>query len=98
LLSLWFLDSFGLKPMHVFGFIGSLMFFVGFVASIVVGINKIYCLTVGAPARLVTDSPYFYIALTMMILGTQLFVAGFLGELISRNSQERNKYHIEKEI
>lgn len=98
LLSLWFLDSFGLKPMHVFGFIGTLMFMIGFVAAAVVGINKIYCLAAGIPARLVTDSPYFYLALTMMILGTQLFVAGFLGELISRNSQERNNYKIEKEI
>ena len=98
LLSLWFLSSFGLKPMHVFGFIGSLMFFIGFIAAIVVGATKIYCLTTGIPARLVTDSPYFYIALTMMILGTQLFVAGFLGELISRNSQERNKYQVEKTV
>ena len=98
LLSLWFLSSFGLKPMHVFGFIGSLMFFVGFIAAIVVGATKIYCLTTGVPARLVTDSPYFYIALTMMILGTQLFVAGFLGELISRNSQERNNYQVEKTV
>ena len=98
LLSLWFLSSFGLKPMHVFGFIGSLMFFVGFIAAVVVGANKIYCLTAGVPARLVTDSPYFYIALTMMILGTQLFVAGFLGELISRNSQERNNYQVEKTV
>ncbi len=98
LLSLWFLSSFGLKPMHVFGFIGSLMFLIGFVAAIVVGANKIYCLAAGVPARLVTDSPYFYIALTMMLLGTQLFVAGFLGELISRNSQERNKYQVEKTV
>ncbi|MBQ8969463.1 MAG: glycosyltransferase family 2 protein [Bacteroidaceae bacterium] len=98
LLSLWFLDSFGLKPMHVFGFIGTLMFMLGFVAAAAVGANKVYCLMHGVPARLVTDNPYFYIALTMMILGTQLFVAGFLGELVSRNSSERNKYHIEKEI
>ena len=98
LLSLWFLDSFGLKPMHVFGFVGTLMFMIGFVAAVVVGANKLYCLAAALPARLVTESPYFYIALTMMILGTQLFVAGFLGELISRNSSERNKYQIEKEI
>ena len=98
LLSRWFLDSFGLKPMHVFGFIGTLMFMFGFLATMMVGVNKIYCLATGIPARLVTDNPYFYIALTMMILGTQLFVAGFLGELISRNSTERNKYQIEKEI
>ena len=98
LLSLWFLDSFGLKPMHVFGFIGTLMFLLGFVATITVGAMKLYCLAKGIPAHLVTESPYFYIALTMMILGTQLFVAGFLGELISRNSPERNKYQIEKTI
>ncbi len=98
LLSLWFLNSFGLKPMHVFGFLGSLMFFLGFVAVIVVGCIKLVAINKGVPAPLVANSPYFYIALTMMILGTQLFVAGFLGELISRNAQERNDYKIEKEI
>lgn len=96
LLSLWFLNSFGLKPMHVFGFLGSLMFLVGFIAVVVVGANKLLALWTNTPAHLVTESPYFFIALTMMILGTQLFVAGFLGELISRNSQERNNYQIEK--
>lgn len=98
LLSLWFLNSFGLKPMHVFGFLGSLMFFCGFIAVLVVGIIKLIALSNGVPAPLVTDSPYFYIALTMMILGTQLFVAGFSGELISRNSERRNEYQIEKEL
>ena len=98
LLSLWFLNSFGLKPMHVFGFLGSLMFFFGFVAAIVVGAVKLVHLYNGIPAPLVTNSPYFYIALTMMVLGTQLFVAGFLGELISRNAEGRNNYHIEKEF
>lgn len=98
LLSLWFLNSFGLKPMHVFGFLGSLMFFLGFVAVVVVGAVKLVHLSKGVPAPLVTNSPYFYIALTMMILGTQLFVAGFLGELISRNASGRNDYKIEKEI
>lgn len=98
LLSLWFLNSFGLKPMHVFGFLGSLMFFVGFIAIIVVGAIKLSALWSHTPAPLVTESPYFYISLTMMILGTQLFVAGFLGELISRNAQGRNNYQIEKEI
>ena len=98
LLSLWFLNSFGLKPMHVFGFLGSLMFFFGFVAAIVVGAVKLVHLYNGIPAPLVTNSPYFYIALTMMVLGTQLFVAGFLGELISRNAEGRNNYHIEKEL
>ncbi len=98
LLSLWFLNSFGLKPMHVFGFLGSVMFFLGFVACVVVGAVKLVHLCTNVPAPLVTSSPYFYIALTMMILGTQLFVAGFLGELISRNAAGRNDYQIEKEI
>ena len=98
LLTLWFLNNFGLKPMHVFGFIGSLMFFLGFLAVMVVGGTKLYCLAKGIPHALITDSPYFYIALTMMMLGTQLFVAGFLGELISRNAPERNNYQVEKEI
>lgn len=98
LLSLWFLNSFGLKPMHVFGFIGTLMFMIGFFAAAFVGGYKIYCLATGTPHPLVTSSPYFYIALTMMILGTQLFVAGFLGDLISRNSELRNNYQIETEL
>ena len=98
LLSLWFLSSFGQQPMHVFGFIGSLMFIIGFIAVIVVGILKIIALSKGVYGFLITDSPYFYIALTMMLLGTQLFVAGFLGEMISRNSEERNKYQVEKEV
>ena len=98
LISLWFLSSFGLKPMHVFGLLGSLMFFIGFIAVIIVGAAKIYAMSNGMDYRLITDSPYFYIALTTMILGTQLFVAGFLGELISRNAPERNNYQIEEEI
>ncbi|MBO7558532.1 MAG: glycosyltransferase [Bacteroidaceae bacterium] len=98
LLSLWFLSSFGQQPMHVFGFIGSLMFIIGFIAVIVVGVLKIIALSKGVYGFLITDSPYFYISLTMMLLGTQLFVAGFLGEMISRNSEERNKYQVEKEV
>ncbi len=98
LLSLWFLSRFGLKPMHVFGLLGTVMFIIGFIAVIIVGANKLYALANGIPARLVTDSPYFYISLTMMLLGTQLFVAGFLGDLISRSSEQRNNYQIEKEI
>ncbi len=98
LLTLWFLNNFGLKPMHVFGFIGSLMFLLGFLAILVVGGTKLYHLHSGQSYPLVTNNPYFYIALTMMILGTQLFVAGFLGELVSRNAPERNNYQIEKEI
>ena len=98
LLSLWFLNSFGLKPMHVFGFLGTLMFVIGFIAVVVVGSLKLVAICNSVPAPLVTDSPYFYIALTMMILGTQLFLAGFIGELVSRNAQGRNDYQIEKEI
>lgn len=98
LISLWFLNSFGLKPMHVFGFLGTLMFVFGFLATLAVGGIKLYHLATNTPAPLVTDSPYFYISLTMMILGTQLFVAGFLGELISRNASGRNDYHIAKEL
>lgn len=98
LLSLWFMGSFGLKPMHVFGFLGSIMFFLGFVAVLIVGGIKLVAICQGVPAPLVADSPYFYIALTMMVLGTQLFVAGFLGELISRNAPDRNNYQIETEI
>ncbi|HLW09807.1 MAG TPA: glycosyltransferase, partial [Fermentimonas sp.] len=98
LLTLWFLNRFGKKPMHFFGLCGSLMFFIGFIAIVLVGAIKLYDLRQGNPSRLVTDSPYFYISLTMMILGTLLFLAGFLGELISRNSPERNVYRIEKEL
>ncbi|MCR5181280.1 MAG: glycosyltransferase family 2 protein [Bacteroidaceae bacterium] len=98
LMTLWFLSRFGKKPMHVFGLLGSLMFLIGFLAIIIVGASKLYALSQGIPARLVTDSPYFYIALTMMLLGTQLFVAGFLGDLISRNSAQRNDYQISEEI
>ena len=98
LISLWFLSTFGIKPMHFFGILGSLMFFIGFIAVIIVGASKLYYMNQGMPYRLVTDSPYFYLSLTSMIIGTQLFVAGFLGELISRNAPERNKYQIEKMI
>ena len=98
LISLWFLSTFGIKPMHFFGILGSLMFFIGFIAVIIVGASKLYYMNQDMPYRLVTDSPYFYLSLTSMIIGTQLFVAGFLGELISRNAPERNKYQIEKII
>ena len=98
LLTLWFLSTFGKKPMHVFGFLGTLMFIIGFVAAFVIGAGKLWCLYKGIPQRLVTDSPYFYIALTMMLLGTQLFLTGFLGDLISRSSQTRNDYQIAEKI
>jgi glycosyltransferase involved in cell wall biosynthesis len=98
LFSLWFLAKFGKRPMHFFGFLGSVMFLLGFIAVLVVGGIKWYALTTGTHAPLVTSTPYFYLSLTTMIIGTQLFLAGFLGELISRNSMERNNYNIETEI
>ena len=91
LLTLWFLSTFGRKPMHVFGFLGTIMFFIGFLAAAWIGIDKLWALAHNIPQRLVTDSPYFYIALTMMIIG-------FVGDLISRNSQGRNDYQIEKTV
>ena len=98
LISLWFLSKFGIKPMHFFGLLGSLMFILGFISVVIVGASKLYNMNHGMPYRLVTDSPYFYLSLTAMIIGTQLFLAGFLGELISRNAPERNNYLIEKII
>jgi hypothetical protein len=98
LATLWFQSKFGIKPMHFFGLLGSLMFLIGFIAVIVVGAVKLYNMHCGNHYILVTDSPYFYLALTAMILGTQLFVTGFLGELIARNAPERNNYEISEEI
>ena len=98
LFSLWFLNKFGKKPMHFFGFWGSMMFFVGLIAICLVGAVKLIALHKHVPAPLVTSTPWFYIALTMMILGTQMFLAGFLGEIISRNSHERNIYNIKNEF
>ena len=96
--TLWFTNKFGVKPMHFFGLLGSLMFFIGLLAVMLVGGLKLYHLYHGDHYILVTDSPYFYIALTTMVLGTQLFLTGFLGELIVRNSPRRNDYEIEEEI
>ncbi len=98
LMTLWFLGTFGKKPMHVFGFLGTIVFIIGFFAAFFLGVQKAWALYNGIPMRLVTDSPYFFIALTMMMIGTQLFLAGFLGDLISRNSAGRNDYQIEEEI
>ena len=92
LLTLWFLSTFGKKPMHVFGFLGSLMFFIGFIAVVVLAIGKLM------GKMYITSSPFFYVALTMMILGTQLFLAGFVADLVSRSSANRNDYQIEEKI
>ena len=98
LFSLYFLNKFGKQPMHFFGLWGSIMFLIGFIAIITVGAIKIYHLCNHMPAPLVTDTPYFYIAITMMILGTQMFLSGFVGELVSRSNVERNKYQIAEEL
>ena len=98
LMTLWFLNKFGKQPMHFFGLVGSLMFFIGFVAVIVVGGMKIYALSNGVKAMLVGVNPYFHIAILMMILGCMLFLAGFLAELVIRNSPSRNDYLIKEEI
>lgn len=98
LLSITFISKFGKKPMHFFGLLGTLMFLVGFFASAWIGFQKIYSMSQGQMPPRVTDSPYFYIALTTMIIGTQLFLTGFVAELVSRSSSERNTYQIEKEI
>ena len=98
LMTLWFLSKFGVKPMHFFGLWGSVMFFICLLCVIGIGASKLYCLANNIPARLITNNPYFYLALAGMLLGFQLFLTGFLGELISRNSQERNNYKIEKEF
>lgn len=98
LITLWFLSSFGKKPMHVFGFLGSIVFFIGFLSVIAIGISKLIDLSNGIYHNLITDSPWFYIALTTMMIGTQLFLAGFIGDLVSRSSSQRNDYQIEEEI
>ena len=98
LATLWFTGKFGKKPMHLFGLLGSLMFFLGFISVAVVGGMKLWHMHSGDPYILVTDSPYFYLALVLMLLGSQLFLAGFVGELVVRNSPKRNDYEIEETI
>lgn len=93
LITLWFLSKFGVKPMHFFGLWGSVMFLICFII--------VFCLLVGrivSPANSLTNSVWFFLALTGMVLGTQLFLTGFIGDLISRNSESRNNYNIEKEL
>ena len=98
LITLWFLTNFGKKPMHVFGLLGSFVFFIGLIAFLWLIVEKIINLLSGIYGDLLTNHASFFIALTAMILGTQLFLAGFLGDLISRNSDRRNDYLIEEEI
>jgi glycosyltransferase involved in cell wall biosynthesis len=98
LLTIGFITRFGKSPMHLFGSLGTLMFMIGFVTAFVMGAKKIYFVTHSLRAPLVTDSPYFYIALTAMIIGSFLFLTGFLGELVNRNSADRNSYLIKDKV
>lgn len=98
LLTITFLSKFGKRPMHIFGLLGTIMFFIGFAAAVYIGVDKLYHVFHHIAARKVTDLPLFYIALTTMVLGSMLFLSGFLGELILRNSPVRNNYLIEQEI
>jgi glycosyltransferase involved in cell wall biosynthesis len=96
LLSVMFISRFVKRPMHFFGILGILMILIGLAAAIYLGVEKIIQLKHGIVGNLITNSPYFYIALTAMIIGAQFFLAGFLGELVSRSSTDRNKYQIDK--
>ncbi|MFI3239721.1 MAG: glycosyltransferase family 2 protein [Bacteroidales bacterium] len=98
LATLWFSSKFGFKPMHFFGLLGSVMFLIGLISTVVVGALKLYNMHTGASYILITDSPYFYLSLTTMVIGTQFFLTGFLGELIARNAANRNNYEIEEEL
>lgn len=94
LITIWFLSSFGKRPMHLFGALGSLMFVIGFLSSGFIGFMKLYKLYHELPYDLVTNNPWFYISLTTMIIGTQLFLAGFLGEIILRTKNNEERYKI----
>jgi glycosyltransferase involved in cell wall biosynthesis len=98
LLSVVFMGRFGKKPMHFFGLLGTLMFILGFGLALFLGVDKIINMIYGEPAKLIASRTEFYVALTAMILGCQFFLAGFIAELIGRNSTSRNTYLIEKEI
>ena len=97
LATLWFQSKFGIKPMHIFGLMGSLMFFIGFLAILTVLILKIVSVCSSDYYFYVTNSVYFYLSLAAMVMGLQFFLTGFIGELITRNSPERNHYLIAEE-
>ena len=96
LMSLFFMSKFGKKQMHFFGLLGVLSFFIGAVTACWILIDKLICVIQNQRAPLVTDNPIFYIGLVAMIIGTQLFLAGFIGELVSRSNPERNNYNIKE--
>ncbi|MBO6117810.1 MAG: glycosyltransferase family 2 protein [Bacteroidales bacterium] len=97
LMSIMFVSKFSKKPMHFFGAVGSIMFIIGIAAALVLGIQKLHAICIGMPMRRITDTTYFYISLCTIAIGIQLFLVGFLAELIGRNSPTRNNYLIEKE-
>lgn len=98
LITLWFISRFGGRPMHLFGAAGTLMFIFGFFSALWLGVSKLYAVYRGIYGHLIADNPWFYIALTMMILGTLLFIAGFLGEMIIRTNRPHKNYNIEEVI
>jgi glycosyltransferase involved in cell wall biosynthesis len=98
LITIWFLSRFGKRPMHLFGAMGSLMFIIGFMLAGYIGISKLYHMYSDMPYSLITNNPWFYIALTTMILGTQLFLAGFLGEIILRTKNNEERYKVSSEV
>ena len=98
LLSITFVGKFGKRPMHLFGSMGTLMFIIGFSSIVYLGSNKMWSMYNGVKLPLVTTNPWFYIALTTMVLGTQLFLAGFLAELVARQNPDKNKYEIQTTI
>ncbi|KAB1232671.1 glycosyltransferase [Chryseobacterium sp. KBW03] len=98
LITLWFVSRFGGRPMHFFGAVGTLMFIVGFLSALWLGISKLIDVARGVYGHLITNNPWFYIALTMMIMGSLLFVAGFLGEMIIRTNREHKNYNIDEVI
>src|SRR5690606_8074129 len=96
LLTIFFMGKFGKRPMHFFGLLGSFLFLIGVAAAIYLGIDKLILLDRGIAAPLITSNPYFYISLASIIIGSQLFLAGFLGELITRNATDRNAYQLDE--
>ncbi len=98
LLTITFVSRFGKKPMHFFGVLGSVMFFLGFALFAYIGGSKLYFMFNSLPATNIAEMSGFYIALTSMVIGVQLFLVGFIAEMISRNSYDKNNYHVEKEI
>ena len=95
LITIWFVSHFGKRPMHLFGALGVIMFFIGFCFATYLGIDKLFLNPTG---RLITDRPQFYIALATMIIGSQLFIAGFLGELILRTNRQQQRYFIKEHL